>query len=126
MPMLPPRPPLWLRSTAAARCPSLSSCVAIMSFKSGGERRDATKPLGASAEAFDARVSVMRPPGVPAFQVPPRSWRRPPCPPAQFHDVADDFGDRLVVLGRDFLVDLDGGVERARERRVFHDRDGVL
>ena len=41
------------------------------------------------------------------------------------HDVADHLGHRLVVLGRDFLVDLDGGVQRARERRVFDDRNAV-
>ncbi len=49
-----------------------------------------------------------------------------PAARCNFHDVADDFGDRLVMLGRDFLVDLDGGVQRAGERRIFHDRDGML
>jgi hypothetical protein len=29
------------------------------------------------------------------------------------------------VLGRDFLVDLDGGVQRPGERRVLDDRDVV-
>ena len=46
--------------------------------------------------------------------------------PAQLHDIADDLGHRLVVLGRDFLVDLDRGVQRARERRVLHHRDRML
>ena len=30
------------------------------------------------------------------------------------------------MLGRDFLVDLDGGVQRAGERRILDDRDAVL
>src|SRR4051794_8733968 len=168
MPMLPPRPALWLRSRAGVLAISLSSCVAMTNFKSGGGR-DATMPLGASAGALSARVSLMRstgaaevghsgaPPtgprearpddrlrGEPGIQTPTPgshldSGFRPPagpgmtnennssphpaCGPPQFHDVADDFGDRLVVLGRDFLVDLDGGVQGAGERRIFHDRD---
>ena len=59
----------------------------------------------------------MRSPRVPASPVPYA---------AQFHDVPDDFGHRLVVLGRDFLVDLDGGMQRAGKRRIFDDRDGML
>jgi hypothetical protein len=42
---------------------------------------------------------------------------------AQAHHVADDLGDRLVVLGRDLLVDLDRRVQGARDRRVLDDRD---
>ena len=45
---------------------------------------------------------------------------------AQLHDIADHLGHRLVVLGRDFLIDLDGGVQRAGERRVLHHRDRML
>ena len=32
----------------------------------------------------------------------------------------------MVVLGRDFLVDVDGGVERAGQRHVLDDGDVVL
>ena len=39
------------------------------------------------------------------------------------HDVADDLRHGLVMFRRDGLVDLDGGVERAGQRRVFDDRD---
>ena len=46
--------------------------------------------------------------------------------PAQPHDIADHFGHRLVVLDRDRLVDLDGGMQRAGERRVLDDRDRML
>ena len=35
------------------------------------------------------------------------------------HDEADDLGDGLVVRGRDHLIDLDGGVEGAGERRIL-------
>src|SRR5438552_17439803 len=42
------------------------------------------------------------------------------------HDIADDLGHGLVVLGRDLLLDLDSTMQRARERRVFDDRDMVL
>ena len=38
----------------------------------------------------------------------------------------DHFGHCLVVLDRDRLVDLDGGMQRARERRVLDDRDRML
>ena len=36
----------------------------------------------------------------------------------QAHDVADDLGDRMVVLHRDFLVDFDGRVS-ARASGTF-------
>src|SRR6185312_6113122 len=57
----------------------------------------------------------------------PVSSRRPPRKAAlEAHDVADDLGDRLIMLDRDLLVDIDGGVERARQRHVLHDRNIVL
>src|SRR6185312_476530 len=57
-----------------------------------------------------------------------RGSRHPPSRKAalQTHDVADDLGDRMVVLDRNLLVDLDGGIERARQRHVLYDRDVVL
>ncbi|GCC48527.1 hypothetical protein chiPu_0032671, partial [Chiloscyllium punctatum] len=44
----------------------------------------------------------------------------------QPHHVTDDFGNRVIVLDRDFLVDVDGGIERPGQRHVLHDRDVVL
>src|SRR5919199_308655 len=41
------------------------------------------------------------------------------------HDVTDDLGHGLVVLGRDLLVEIDAGVQGARQRRVLDDRDAV-
>src|SRR5262245_54424390 len=46
--------------------------------------------------------------------------------PAQPHDVADHLGHRLVVVGRDLSVDLDGGMQRARQRRILDHRHAVL
>src|SRR5215475_957376 len=45
---------------------------------------------------------------------------------AQREDVADDFGDRPVVLGRDVLIDLDALEELARQRLVLDDRYAML
>src|ERR1700676_132254 len=42
------------------------------------------------------------------------------------HHVADDLSHGLVVLGLDFLVDLDRGMDGARERRILDDRNAVL
>src|SRR5262249_58660809 len=39
--------------------------------------------------------------------------------PTEPHDVADHLRHRLVVFGIDFLVDLDGRIEGARERRIL-------
>src|SRR4051812_579714 len=59
------------------------------------------------------------------------SGRASSCRPSrqaafEAHDVTDHLGDRLIVLVRDFLVDLDGGVEATRQRHVLDDRDVVL
>src|SRR5690242_16230939 len=38
------------------------------------------------------------------------SWPAAGEPAPQPHDVADDFGDRVIMLDRDFVVDLDRGI----------------
>ena len=38
----------------------------------------------------------------------------------QTHHVADDLGHRLEMLGRNRIVDLDRGVQRAGQGRVLH------
>src|SRR6266581_1534908 len=40
-------------------------------------------------------------------------------------DVADNFGDRMIMFHRDLLVDLDGGMQRPRQRHVLDDGDIV-
>src|SRR5215469_13986362 len=47
-------------------------------------------------------------------------------PAFETEDIADDFGHRLVLLGRDFLVDLHRGIKRPRNRRILDDRHVVL
>ena len=44
----------------------------------------------------------------------------------QAHDVADDFGDRMIVLDRNLVVDLDGGIQRAGQRQVLDDWNVML
>ena len=39
--------------------------------------------------------------------------------------MTDELGDRMVVLDRDLLVNLDGSMERARQLHVFDDRNVV-
>src|SRR6266705_2624308 len=53
---------------------------------------------------------------------------RPPAgkPALETHDVADNFGDRMIMFHRDLLVDLDGGMQRPRQRHVLDDGDIVL
>src|SRR5579871_5202785 len=89
--------------------------------------------LGASSAAI-ASTSSARPPFwaasaapicpiIPAFRKrTPANDRLTPERAPQAEYVADHFGHRLIMLRRDFLVDLDAVVERAGERRVFHHR----
>src|SRR5450759_5589386 len=60
-----------------------------------------------------------QPTAIPPFWIIAPLWPLSGNRPAQPHDIADHFGHRLVVLDRDRLVDLDGGMQRAGERRVL-------
>jgi len=56
--------------------------------------------------------------------------RRPLQPPAgkiapEPHDIANDFGDRMVVLDRDLLVNLNGCIQRARQLHILDNRNVV-
>src|SRR4051812_17257898 len=42
-----------------------------------------------------------------------RSYSPPRKSALEAHHIADDFGDRVIVLDRDFVVDLHGGVQGA-------------
>jgi hypothetical protein len=42
--------------------------------------------------------------------------------PLQLVHIRDDFGDGLVVVERNFLLEFGIFKQRARQRRVFHDR----
>src|SRR4051794_17846587 len=95
---------------------------------------------GRGRPAGSARTAVMRDlvrcghvPSLPYYRLrrcrsmPDRLARPSGSPRAlEAHDVADDLGDGLVLLGRNLVVDLDRGIEGPRHRRVLDDRHLVL
>src|SRR5882757_4297614 len=119
MPTEPERGALWLLSKACRACPSLRSGVGFSARSWPAMTLECLKP------AYRRKSQLRLFPSQFALWVTRPLVRAQPIP-AQLHDVADHFGDRLVVFGRDGLVDLNGGMERAGERRVFHDRHRVL
>src|SRR5204863_10160638 len=115
IPMLPARSPL--RSIAANRRSWLTSCAAMM-------------PSASYSAPIARRESPAQCVVAHAARKGPGSWIPPdfsmPHRPAQPHHVTDHLGHRAVVLGWQFLIDLDGRVQRAGERRVLDHRDAVL
>src|SRR5436190_6064257 len=108
IPMLPPRSPL--RSIAANRRSWLTSCAAMMLPASNSAPFAPRESPAQCVVARGARKGSGLP--VPAdFSMPHRA--------TEPHHIADHLGHRAVVLGRHFLVDLDGRVQRAGERRVL-------
>src|SRR5438876_8202218 len=112
IPMLPPRSPL--RSIAANLRSWLTSCAAMM-------------PPATDCAPFPPRES-------PAQCVVTRAPRKGPWLRVPFdfsmphraaepHHIADHLGHRAVMLGRDLLIDLDGRMQRARERRILDHRN---
>src|SRR3954453_23159084 len=56
----------------------------------------------------------------------PAAWHLSlPYRTSEPHHIADHLGDRLVVLRRHLIIDLDRRVQRAGERRVLDHRDIV-
>src|SRR5262249_22647936 len=105
MPMLP-------RRSAPTR--SLACSIAILARASMPNHAALRAPVGAvSQEVMAGDIGL-----IPGFGA--------ACGTVESQHVGDDLGHRLVVLGRDLLVDLDGGVQRAGERWVLDDRYVVL
>src|SRR5687768_11778447 len=107
IPMLPPRS--LLRSTAAGLRSGLTSCAAMMPLASYSSPVARCESPAQCVVTREPRKGLGMP--VPSdFSMPHRA--------AEPHHVADHLGHRPVVLGRDFLIHLDGRVQRARQRRV--------
>src|SRR5262245_11481875 len=104
MPMLPPR---WLRSTDIREA-SLKSCVAMPPLAQVPSDSLLPPPSECPSGRFGASSSN-------AYPVGSTSARESATQP---HHVADHFGHRLVVLGRNLAVDLHGGMQGARQRRI--------
>src|SRR5579863_4024192 len=96
-----------LRAGAAPTEPSVMPCVVIPAL------------TGLSAPAKRGRMNGGASCAAPAQEDLRRASQGPAHGMTQPHDVTDDLGDRAVMLGRDFLVDLDGAVQGAGERRVL-------
>src|SRR2546421_8263492 len=115
IPMLPPRSPL--RSIAANLRSWLTSCAAMML-----PAPDCAPfpPHESSAQCVLTRAPRKGP------------WLRVPSDfsmshrAAEPHHIADHLGHRPVVLRRHLPVDLDGRVQRARQRGVLDHRNVVL
>src|SRR6185503_5266919 len=115
IPMLPPRS--LLRSTAAGLRSWLTSCAAMMSL--------ASYSAPVARRESPAQCVAAREPRKGSGMLVPSDFSRPHCAPEPHH-VADHLGHRPVVLGRHFLIDFDGRVQGARQRRVLDHRNIVL
>src|SRR5215469_3255528 len=144
--MLPPWRPLRVRSTArrgmsAARSSGVMARRWSRAAEVSGAARAAKIPqtfqcFGARSWCTKGESVALRPnlkhPRLQGNPIEPGSCRNwpwlmsPRHGAVEPHHIADDLGDRLVVLGLDLLVDLDGGVERAGQRRILDDRNVVL
>src|SRR5262245_33627884 len=106
---------IWLeRSSDGARFP-----YAIVLARTGGDRVCRTASTEQSIGQLRAPMYTREPQMRRAARPPPRDRTVEP------HHVADDLRHGLIVLGRDFLVELDGSMQGARQRRVLDDRNVV-
>src|SRR5262249_34971641 len=122
-----PRQPTPARPTSSIRLASVSGplLIAGAAAKPRASRKNATAPavsrsilrdlggvsaMAAASASGDSFIRILS------------QWVSGRTRASLSHDEADDLGHRLVVGGRDHVVDLDGGVERAGQRRVLDHR----
>src|SRR5262245_52990045 len=120
-------PPCWLapvRSSAVRAISPVTSCCAMIGFATRYSRilsaSDAESAQGVRARRVLSAIRAKRVCHSLTGSCPAAGNRA-----IEPHHVSNHFRDRLVVLGRDLLVDLPGGMECTGERRVFHKRRTV-
>ena len=121
-------------TATAARCVSAIARLTVISTSSSSAGSGSTIITTTSTTPIaTARSACFRTrPIMPGAARRPVGLRRPlRSRPRQLAaggavDVGEHLGDAGEELGRDLLVDLDGLVERAGQRRVLDDRDVVL
>ena len=110
----------------AACATSLSSIIALYARESMPQCLICQRQAKSPGESKFRRVKSKSASRRQGWPTPPGGCRAGLPPPGEaaleLHDVADHLGDRLVVLDRNFVVDLDSGVQRPRQRRVLDHR----